>query len=85
MTFHEFVHLCRTSIALVPDGFDGYTVHKLLVDDDAQDDDLFVFDATDEVDFDQNCELTVKDNVVTVFQEVERRYMFVQPVTLQNQ
>ena len=84
MTFHEFVDLCRICICLVPDGYGGYEYHKMLVDDDAQDDDLSVFDDTTNIEFDKDCEITVKDNVVTVFQVVARQYVFVKPVTIPN-
>lgn len=82
MTFNEFVDLCRTCICLSPDGYESFNHHKMIVDDDAQDDDLFVMDKTDDLEWDKNCEITVEDNVVIIFQGVERRYIFAKRVEL---
>lgn len=82
MTFPEFVDLCRTCICLSPNGYNGYEYHKMLVDDDAQDDDVFVYDDTDGMEWDKDCEITIEDNVVIISQGVERKYIFAKRVEL---
>jgi hypothetical protein len=82
MTFNEFVDLCRTCICLSPNGHGGYEHHKMLVDDDAQDDDVFVYDDTDGMEWDKDCEITIEDNVVIISQGVERKYIFAKRVEL---